>query len=103
MTSAYKRIVTNTPRLGMGYGYDGAVVVDFTKADLPIGKGSYLWDGAFGTGFWVDPSNDIVFVAMVQRTVLPRDKWPDAYTDLQELSKAVVYQPLPPPAQQATT
>lgn len=94
MTSAYKRIVTNTPRLGMGYGYDGAVVVDSAKADLPIGNGSYMWDGSFGTWFWIDPSNDIVFVGMVQRTALPGDKWPDAYTDLQELSKAVVYQAL---------
>lgn len=55
MTSAYRRIVTNTPRLGMGYGYDGAVVVDAAKADLPVGNGSYIWDGAFGTWFWIDP------------------------------------------------
>lgn len=99
MTSAYKRIVTNTPRLGMGYGYDGAVVVDAAKADLPIGNGSYMWDGAFGTWFWIDPLNDIVFVGMVQRTALPGDKWPDAYTDLQELSKVIVYQALLRPAQ----
>jgi len=98
MTSAYKSIVTNTPRLGMGYGYDGAVVIDAAKADLPIGNGSYMWDGAFGTWFWVDPANDIVFVGMVQRTALPGDKLPDAYTDLQELSKVVIYQALLRPA-----
>ena len=94
MTSAYKRLVTNTPRLGMGYGYDGAVVTDAAKADLPIGNGSYLWDGAFGTWFWIDPVNDIVFIGMVQRTAFPGDSPPATYTDLQELSKAVVYQAL---------
>jgi len=94
MTAEYKRIVTNTPRLGMGYGYDGAVVVDAGKADLPLGNGSYLWDGAFGTWFWIDPVNAIVFVGMVQRTAFPGDKQPTTYTDLQELSKALVYQAL---------
>lgn len=94
MTANYKRLVTNTPRLGMGYGYDGAVVVDAAKADLPVGNGSYMWDGAFGTWFWIDPATDIVFVGMVQKTALAGDKRPDTYTDLQELSKAVVYQAL---------
>ncbi len=32
-----------------------------------MGKGSYLWDGAGGTWFWVDPTNKIVFVGMIQR------------------------------------
>jgi CubicO group peptidase (beta-lactamase class C family) len=28
MTAEYKRPITNCPRLGMGYGYDRAVVID---------------------------------------------------------------------------
>jgi CubicO group peptidase (beta-lactamase class C family) len=58
-----------------------------------------MWDGAFGTWFWVDPANDIVFVGMVQRTTLPGDKWPATYIDLQELSKVDTYQALLRPAQ----
>jgi CubicO group peptidase (beta-lactamase class C family) len=98
MTSAYKRVDTNapsnTPRLGMGYGYDGAVVIDPGKADVPMGKGSYLWDGGAGTWFWVDPVNDIVFVGMLQRMQFPDDKAPPTFTDLEERSRAVVYQAL---------
>jgi len=96
MTSAYESdpVLNNTPRLGMGYGYDGAVVVDPGKADVPMGKGSYLWEGGLGTWFWADPVNDIVFVGMVQRTQFPGDKAPPTFTDLQELSRAVVYQAL---------
>jgi CubicO group peptidase (beta-lactamase class C family) len=31
-----------------------------------LGRGTYLWDGAAGSWFWVDPTNDLVFVCMVQ-------------------------------------
>ncbi|UWZ82392.1 serine hydrolase domain-containing protein [Occallatibacter riparius] len=54
-------------RPGFGYGYDGAVVFDPAEANLPDGAGTYFWDGAAGTWFWVDPTNDVVFVGMIQR------------------------------------
>ena len=53
-------------RPGFGYGFNGVVVTDPRLADLPVGKGSYFWDGAAGTWFWVDPVNDLLFVGMVQ-------------------------------------
>ena len=40
-------------------------------ANLPDGKGTFFWDGAAGTWFWVDPTNDIVFVGMIQRMTSP--------------------------------
>jgi CubicO group peptidase (beta-lactamase class C family) len=58
-------------RPGFGYGYDCAVVFDPPEANLPEGKGTFFWDGAAGTWFWVDPTNDIVFVAMIQRRTSP--------------------------------
>jgi len=58
-------------RPGFGYGYDGAVIFDPAEADLSDGKGTYFWDGAAGTWFWVDPSNDVVFVGMIQRMTSP--------------------------------
>lgn len=54
-------------RPGFGYGYNCAVVFDPAEANLPDGKGTFFWDGAAGTWFWVDPTNDIVFVSMIQR------------------------------------
>ncbi len=54
-------------RPGFGYGFNCAVVFDPAAAGLPDGKGTFFWDGAAGTWFWVDPTNDVVFVAMIQR------------------------------------
>ncbi len=54
-------------RPGFGYGINCAVVFDPPEANLPDGNGTFFWDGAAGTWFWVDPTNDIVFVSMIQR------------------------------------
>jgi CubicO group peptidase (beta-lactamase class C family) len=54
-------------RPGFGYGYNCAVVFDPPAAGLPDGKGTFFWDGAAGTWFWADPTNDIVFIGMIQR------------------------------------
>jgi len=54
-------------RPGYGYGYDGAVFTDPALAGVPVGEGTYQWDGAAGTWFWVDPVNDLLFVGLIQR------------------------------------
>lgn len=54
-------------RPGFGYGFNCAVVFDPAAAIMPDGKGTFFWDGAAGTWFWVDPTNDVVFVSMIQR------------------------------------
>ena len=51
---------------GVGFGMDFAVILDPAKAETPQGKDSYYWGGAFGTWFWIDPTNDLVFVGMIQ-------------------------------------
>jgi CubicO group peptidase (beta-lactamase class C family) len=79
-------------RPGFGYGINGAVVFDPPEANLPDGKGTYLWDGAAGTWFWVDPTNDVVFVAMIQRMASPDNHY------LEYRSHAVVYGALVDPA-----
>ena len=53
-------------RPGFGYGYNGVVVYDPAAADLPVGRGTYFWDGAAGTWFWVDPENDLLYIGMIQ-------------------------------------
>lgn len=78
-------------RQGFGYGYNCAVVFDPAAAGLPDGKGTFFWDGAAGTWFWVDPANDIVFVGMIQRMTSPDNH------NLVYRSHAVVYQALVDP------
>jgi CubicO group peptidase (beta-lactamase class C family) len=54
-------------RPGYGYGFDGAVFTDPERAGVPVGQGTYQWDGAAGTWFWVDPANDLLFIGLIQR------------------------------------
>jgi CubicO group peptidase (beta-lactamase class C family) len=72
-------------RPGFGYGYNCAVVFDPPEANLPEGKGTFFWDGAAGTWFWVDPTNDVVFIGMIQRMLGP------ASPNLEFESRSVVY------------
>jgi CubicO group peptidase (beta-lactamase class C family) len=53
-------------RPGYGYGYNGAVFTDPAAAGVPVGLGTYQWDGAAGTWFWVDPVHDLLFVGLIQ-------------------------------------
>jgi CubicO group peptidase (beta-lactamase class C family) len=53
-------------RPGYEYAYNGIVVNDPERAAVPLGRNTYLWDGAANTWFWVDPSNEVVFVGLVQ-------------------------------------
>jgi CubicO group peptidase (beta-lactamase class C family) len=78
-------------RPGFGYGYNCAVVYDPPQANLPEGKGTFFWDGAAGTWFWVDPTNDVVFVGMIQRFLGP------ASPPLEYQSRSLVYQALVKP------
>ena len=79
-------------RPGFGYGFNCAVIFDPAEAGMPDGKGTFFWDGAAGTWFWVDPTNDIVFVGMIQRMTHP-----DNHTLLYR-SHATVYQALVDPS-----
>lgn len=71
-------------RPGFGFGYDVAVFDDPHKAGSTTGKGTYLWDGAAGTWFWIDPANDLAFVGMIQRLAGP------GTPNVQKLSRALV-------------
>jgi len=51
----------------VGFGLDFQVMTDPRVAGTLEGKGSMSWGGAAGTWFWVDPTNDLVFVGMIQR------------------------------------
>ncbi len=51
----------------VGFGLDFQVITDARAAGSLEGDGSISWGGAAGTWFWIDPTNDIVFVGMIQR------------------------------------
>jgi CubicO group peptidase (beta-lactamase class C family) len=51
---------------GIGFGLDFAIVMDPKAANTTQGLDSFYWGGAFGTWFWIDPANDLVFVGMIQ-------------------------------------
>ncbi len=51
---------------GRGFGLSVQVVSDAVAANFRVSDGSYGWDGAFGTHFWVDPKEKIVGVLMIQ-------------------------------------
>jgi CubicO group peptidase (beta-lactamase class C family) len=75
-------------RPGFGFGYDVAVFDDPHKVGSTTGKGTFFWDGAAGTWFWIDPVNDIVFIGMIQRMVGA------GMPNLQHMSRALVQQAL---------
>lgn len=51
---------------GLGFGFGVGTIEDSLVADMAAPEGSYYWYGAYGTWFWVDPLNEIIFIAMVQ-------------------------------------
>ena len=51
---------------GMGFGLTVEIVVDPVTAGTFRSRGSFGWDGAFGTHFWVDPQEQLVAVLLIQ-------------------------------------
>ncbi len=90
LMSGQFRIGIEHMRPGFGYGYDVAVFTNPALADNPVGKGTFLWDGAAGTWFWDDPEYDIVFVGMIQRMGGGGPDMPN----MQEMTRATTYQAL---------
>ena len=54
------------PSRGVGYGFGVGVIDDTIASGLGAPEGSYYWDGAAGTWFWIDPRHDLIFIGMLQ-------------------------------------
>jgi CubicO group peptidase (beta-lactamase class C family) len=80
---------------GVGFGLDFAIVMDPTKAKLPDGKNSFYWGGAFGTWFWIDPTNDLIVVGMMQNVEGSRPT--GGSPQVRPLSRRLVYAALVDP------
>jgi CubicO group peptidase (beta-lactamase class C family) len=53
---------------GMGFGLTVEVVMDNVSANRRESNGSFGWDGAFGTHFWVDRKEQLTGLLMVQES-----------------------------------
>jgi len=74
---------------GQGFGYDGAVDFDPVKVGYTVGKDTFFWFGLAGTWFWIDPTNDVVFVGLTQRLIFV----PGVY-GVNQVARALTYQAL---------
>ena len=51
---------------GRSFGLSVQVINDPIAANYRVSEGSFGWDGAFGTHFWVDPKEKVVGILMIQ-------------------------------------
>lgn len=74
---------------GLGFGYSMGVLDEPLKVNKTVGDGTYFWIGAAGTWFWIDPTNDVIFIGLSQRWMLA-----PGMPNLEDMSQALVYQAL---------
>jgi CubicO group peptidase (beta-lactamase class C family) len=72
---------------GMGFGYGWAVVREPKGVTGMLSPGSYGHGGAFGTQAWLDPTQDLFVILLIQRTGLQNS---DASPMRQALQEAAV-------------
>jgi CubicO group peptidase (beta-lactamase class C family) len=78
-----------TPWAGEGFGLDFGVYTDVVAAGGYYGKGTYYWGGAAGTWFWIDPTDSLIVIGMIQQVA---GTGATARPDVRGLSHAYVYQ-----------
>ena len=77
---------------GAGFGLDFAVLTDVMAAGGYYGKGTYWWGGAAGTWFWIDPTDDLIVIGMIQQVAGTGAGAVAAVPDMRGLSRSWVYQ-----------
>jgi CubicO group peptidase (beta-lactamase class C family) len=77
---------------GAGFGLNFAVYTDVAAAGGYYGKGTYYWGGAAGTWFWIDPSDDLIVIGMIQQVAGTGAAAVEEVPDVRGLSHALVYQ-----------
>ena len=77
---------------GAGFGLDFAVYTDAVAAGGYYGKGTYWWGGAAGTWFWIDPTDDLIVIGMIQQIAGTGAAAVVGVPDVRGLSHSYVYQ-----------
>ena len=75
---------------GMGFGYGWAVVREPKGVTGMLSAGSYGHGGAFGTQGWLDPTQDLFVVLLIQRTGLANADASPMRKELQSLAVAAL-------------
>ena len=87
MHAAWEQMPTpDIGRPGFGFGLGFGVVTDSAAIGVLGSDGEFNWGGAAGTIFWVDPTEELVVVSLIQ---LMQSPWP-----LRADVKVAVYQAL---------
>ena len=81
-----------TPWSGEGFGLDFGVYTDVVAAGGYYGKGTYYWGGAAGTWFWIDPTDELIVIGMIQQVAGTGAAVGAGLPDVRGLSHAFVYQ-----------
>jgi CubicO group peptidase (beta-lactamase class C family) len=75
---------------GMGFGYGWAVVREPKGVTAMLAPGTFGHGGAFGTQGWIDPTNDVFVILLIQRSGLVNGDASPMRQALQELALAAV-------------
>jgi len=75
----------------MGFGLNMQTAVDPRAAGRLEGPGTLSWDGSTGVWWWMDPTNDVIFLGMIQNGYRAG---PRGYNDF---ARQLVYQALVDP------
>ncbi len=75
---------------GMGFGYGWAVVREPRGVTSMLAPGTFGHGGAFGTQGWIDPTNDVFAILLIQRSGLVNGDASPMRQALQELALAAV-------------
>ncbi|MCI0437442.1 MAG: beta-lactamase family protein [Gemmatimonadetes bacterium] len=70
---------------GAGNGFGLGFAVKESPNSLPTSIGTYMWEGLYGTGFWIDPAEDLIGIFMVQI-------YPNRSIDFKTQFQQLVYQ-----------
>jgi CubicO group peptidase (beta-lactamase class C family) len=62
----YVQVVAGYVMPGARFGLDVSVITEPQGDSAMYGRDSYSWGGAFGTYFWIDPTNELFVSGMVQ-------------------------------------
>jgi CubicO group peptidase (beta-lactamase class C family) len=77
---------------GAGFGLDFAVYTDVAAAGGYYGNGTFYWGGAAGTWFWIDPTDDLIVIGMIQQAAGTGAAAVAGVPDVRGLSHIYVYQ-----------
>src|SRR5215831_9219556 len=87
------------PEHGTSWGFGFAIRTDPEASWVPGSVGSFAWNGAWGTYFWIDPTVQLIGVQMVQVPREDKQRYFDAIRHLTyaalDLSRAAPSEPEP--------